>query len=72
MIEDAVILLLHIAILCVDILCTVIEILLLLLTEMRFLNFTTVSIYELRHDEPVLRQGPTQTGLYNHRRWLEA
>ena len=54
MIEDAVILLLHIAILCADILCTVIEILLLLLTEMRFLNFTTVSIYELHHDKPVL------------------
>lgn len=41
MIQDAVLLLLQIAVLWVELLCTVIEILLILLTEMRFLNFTT-------------------------------
>ena len=43
MIQDVLIVLLQIAVLIVELLCTIIEILLILLTEMRFLNFTTVS-----------------------------
>ena len=43
MIQDAVILLLQLGMLCLELLCALIELLQILLTEMKFLNFTTVS-----------------------------
>ena len=43
MIQDAVILLLQVGLLCLELLCALIEILQLILIEMKFLSFTTVS-----------------------------